>query len=69
MVTQCFLFFFFLNPRSTWEIALKEEKNELLLKYELYDMEIIIFRVVMENIILIFNWAYWFFIDKDNFSL
>ena len=60
---------FFLNPRSTWEIALKEEKNELLLKYELYHMEIIIFRVVMENIILIFNWAYWFFIDKDNFSL
>lgn len=32
-------------------------------------MEIIIFRVVVENIILIFNWAYWFFIDKGNFSL
>lgn len=31
-------------------------------------MEIIIFRVVMENTTLIFNWAYWFFIDKDNFS-
>ena len=62
-------FCFFFKPRSTWEIALKEEKNELLLKYELDHMEIIFFRVVMENIILIFNWAYWFFIDKDNFSL
>lgn len=60
----------FLNSRSTWEITLKEEKKELSLKYELYPMSIIILRVVTEKkIILIFNWAYWFFIDKGNFSL
>ena len=58
----------FFKTQGQLERVLKEEKNELSLKYELYHMEIIIFRVVMENIILIFNWAYWFFIDKDNFS-